>query len=101
MILFNITCHIENNIERQFTKWITEDFLLRIKSNAFVFNAHFFRLLTEIDDQAKSFSFQIIFESMPNYNQFQLEFEDRFVAELQDKFHNKIFTFTTLLEEYK
>lgn len=98
MILFNITCHIEKSINPVFKEWIKSVYLPKLSDNGFVSNATFLKLLTEIDDQTFTYSIQIAFVAMPFYSQFQLENEDVFLQEIQEKFTGKIFTFTTLLE---
>jgi Domain of unknown function (DUF4286) len=99
MILYNITCHIEKNTSSQFTKWVSETFLNKLELNDFVLKAHLFELLIDIDDLAKSYSIQIIFDQMPQYLQFQLENEKTFLEEIKKQFEGKIFTFATLLKQ--
>jgi Domain of unknown function (DUF4286) len=99
MILFNVTCHIEKSINPAFQDWIKSIYLPKLSENGFVSNATFLKLLTEIDDQTFTYSIQIVFEAMPYYAQFQLENEQFFLEEIQQKFVGKIFTFTTLLEK--
>ena len=99
MILFNITCHIEKIINLEFKDWVISSYLPKINEVDFVNNTTFLKLLTEIDDQTFTYSIQISFEAMQYYTQFQLENETKFLEEIQQKFNEKIFTFTTLLEK--
>lgn len=99
MILFNITCHIEKSINKPFIDWIKINYLPKLSDCNFVSNATFLKLLTEIDDQTFTYSIQIVFEALPYYSQFQLENEENFLQEIQQKFTSKIFIFTTLLEK--
>ncbi len=64
----------------------------------FLEDAFLLKLLTEIDDQTNTYSIQIKFKSIIYYQQFQLEFEENILNEIQQKFIGKIFIFPTLLE---
>jgi hypothetical protein len=98
MIIFNITCHIERSIKLPFVAFAKQIVLDgSILGNLFQ-EAIFLRLLTEIDDQTYTYTIQLKFDNLTNYQQFQFEKEDQFLEILQKEFSGKIYTFTTLLE---
>ena len=90
---------IENSSSILFENWVKNSYLPYIKLNSFIKNVYLLELMTEIDDRAKSYSIQMVFESIVYYNQFLLENEEEFVTKIQNQFIGKIFTFSTLLKE--
>lgn len=99
MIIFNITCHIEKAIDNDFITWVSQVLAPQISNSDFVNEVVFLRLITEIDENAMAYTFQIHFKNMVYYNQFQIEEEFKVISKIQNQFSGKIFTFTSLLEK--
>lgn len=101
MIIFNITCHIEQSISQKFEIFYENLITKNQFGESFFSEITLLKLLTEIDDNTHTYSIQLKFEGMPYYQQFMVEKEDHLLAQLQNEFIGKIFTFTTLLQAIK
>lgn len=98
MILYNITYCIEKDIEAPWLQWIRNIYTADVQNTNLVFEHRLLKLLTELDNDGATYSFQCWFKSMEDCEYYQKFFFDNIQYKHYQQFKGKFVEFGTLLE---
>lgn len=99
MILYNVTINISKNREADWLQWMKAEHIPDVMSTGLPTSYKLLRLLTEIDNDASTYTTQYFFSSLAEYEQYESMFALTLQRKLQERFRNEFFAFRTLLEE--
>ncbi len=99
MILYNTTYSVATEIADDWLRWMKRFFVSAAEATELPVSHKILRLLTELDNGGVTYSFQLNFETMKDYNTFQELHADALRQRMQHRFGNQFLSFDTLLEE--
>jgi hypothetical protein len=99
MLLHNITFNVENNIHDQWLNWMRNNFVPAVMATKLPRKSLIMRLLTEIDNNGMTYSFQFYFEEMEDFMSYEMNFRSKIMNDMHQVFQGKYVMFSTLLEE--
>ena len=98
MIIYNVTTHIEKDIEKEWVAHMRETHIPLMLSTGKFREATFTKILSEHAEDGLNFSVQYLCPNKATLDYFMAEEHPRFERQLQDIFGTKALTFTTELE---
>jgi hypothetical protein len=98
MILYSVTINIENEVHDEWLSWMKNNYIPTLVKSGLIVENKILRLLTEVDNEGTTYSFQYYLKEMAHYKQL----ENTLIPDLQNSLYglykNKYVEFTTLLE---
>lgn len=98
MIIYNVTTHIEKDIEKEWVAHMRETHIPLMLSTGKFREATFTKILSEQAEDGLNFSVQYLCPNKATLDHFMTEEHPRFERQLHDLFGTKALTFTTELE---
>ncbi len=101
MILYNVTINIDQEIEKEWIKWMKEVHIPEVMATGIFHENKFFRLLHEVEGGGVNYSVQYFTDSLDKIH----EYQEKHAKVLQEKFKNRYkdryVVFRSLLETVK
>lgn len=98
MILYNTTYSITDEIADDWLRWIKRFYVPAVLATELPIGYKILRLLTELDNGGTTYSVQLNFKSMEDYQTYQMQHADALHQRIQHRFGNQFVSFDTLLE---
>lgn len=98
MILFSITYNVEQEIHQEFLTWMKTFFIVKMKETGLIEDYKILRLLTEIEGQGITYSFQFYLKSMQSYLKYENYHAYDIQGEILKRFNDKCVSFSTILD---
>jgi hypothetical protein len=98
MIIYSVTISIDNEVHDQWFKWMKNNYIPDLLSSGLIVENKILKLLTEVDNQGTTYSFQYYLNNMNDYNQLEHTILPAVQNSLYDLYKNRYVEFTTLLE---
>lgn len=99
MFIYNVTTHVEPNIEKQWLDWMNSDHLPQMLKTGKFKKALIFKIITEDDMGGVSYATQYHCESRIEFERYQKEDADRLKNHTIQRFGEQILSFRTELEQ--
>ncbi|MFC5412912.1 DUF4286 family protein [Larkinella bovis] len=99
MILYNLTVNIDKAVEREWLHWMRTEHQPAVLATGLPLDHKILHLLTEVDNNGATYTFQYSFRSKLDFFRFQKYHSDALLEKLQQRFGNQYVTFQSLLEE--
>ncbi|MFD1140682.1 DUF4286 family protein [Larkinella insperata] len=99
MILYNLTVNIDKGVEREWLKWMRGEHIPAVMATGLPQEYKVLHLLTEIDNNGATYTFQYTFSSKLDFFRFQKYHSDELLGQIQQRYGNQHVTFQSLLEE--
>jgi hypothetical protein len=98
MIIYSVTINIDNKVHDQWLKWMKNNYIPVLLNSGLIIENKILRLLTEVDNEGTTYSFQYYLNSIEDYKQLEHTFLPAIQNSLYDLYKNMYVEFTTLLE---
>ena len=98
MILYNTTYSIADDVAADWLRWMQRFYLPAVQATGLSTGYKMLRLLTELDNGGTTYSVQLDFASMNDYQTYQEQHADALSQRIQHRFSNQLVSFDTLLE---
>ena len=98
MIIYSVTINIDNEVHDQWFKWMRSNYIPSLLNSGLIVENKILRLLTEVDNEGTTYSFQYYLKNMDDYKQLESSFIPALQNSLYDLYQNRYVEFTTLLE---
>lgn len=99
MILHNTTYSIATEVGPDWLHWMKNFQVRAIMATGFPVGHKILRLLTELDNGGVTYSVQLDFSTMADYEAYQQQHADAMQRRVQHRFGGQCVSFDTLLEE--
>lgn len=97
MILYNVTVNIENDVCKEWLKWMQQEHIPEVMATGYFLENKIYKVLVE-EEQGTTFSIQYTCNSIKDLEEYQRLHAQRLQKEHSRKFANKFVAFRTLLE---
>ncbi len=98
MIILNITFNV-NKEATNFLSWMQQHHIPAVMTTKLPSQHKVLRLLTNVDMEGDTYSFQYFFEDMGGCLDFQVMYFDNMIRQIDQHFRGKFVFFDTILEE--
>jgi len=98
MLIYNITYHLECEVEENLLIWINEVYIPEVEKNKAFGNIRFCKLLSHQEDGHAGYTLQWTMESSSDLHHWHLETGVKLNEQLQMIFKNKVYGIPTLME---
>lgn len=98
MYMYNVTVNIENSVHDEWLEWMKQHHIPDVMRTGMFAGNRIMKLLTEIENEGTTYTFQYFFEKMDQYHKYQEVYAPKLQAEHTEKFGGKFVAFRTLLE---
>lgn len=99
MILYNITYNIDQQIEREWLRWMKDEHVPAVVATGLTMQHNTLKLLTEIENSGTTYTFQYWFQTMEDFVTYQSLHQPALQQQVAARYANKYVSFRTLLEE--
>ncbi|MDG1386151.1 MAG: DUF4286 family protein [Flavobacteriaceae bacterium] len=99
MFIYNVTTHVEPNIESRWLEWMNEEHIPQMIQTGKFKKAIIFKVITENDSGGISYATQYHCSDRTAFECYQKEDADRLKKHALDKFGERILSFRTELEQ--
>lgn len=99
MILYNTTYSVASEVAADWLRWMKLFFLPAVMATELPVGHKVLRLLTEVDNGGETYSVQLNFTSMEDYQAYLETHADLLRERIQHRFGNQFVSFDTLLKE--
>lgn len=99
MVIYNITFHVERDIQEEYLVYMKKEFIPRAASCGFLHQPCLRRVMYTPDGEGVSYAIQFQVKNVETLNLWLEQEGNRMHQQLVERFGNKIAGFTTLLEE--
>lgn len=98
MILYNTTYSVANEVAADWLRWMQRFYLPAVQATGLSTGHKILRLLTELDNSGVTYSVQLDFASLNDYQTYQEQYADALCQRIQHRFGNQFLSFDTLLQ---
>lgn len=99
MFIYNVTTHVEPNIEQKWLDWMKEDHLPKMLQTGQFLQAKLFKVITDQDQGGISYATQYHCSTRKEYEDYLALHAPSLRQDAIDRFGNSILAFRTQLEE--
>jgi Domain of unknown function (DUF4286) len=99
MFLYNVTVGIDKDIEKEWLKWIRENYLPAVMATNKFKDSKMYRVVTHDDENSVSYSLQFFTTEIGNVVEYLDAETNGIIEKHRLKFKDKHVVFNTLLEE--
>ena len=100
MIIYNVTCNVENVILQNWLKWMIEIHIPDVMQTGFFLEAHIKKVISSNDDGA-TYAISYSCESMKKLHEYQIKFSDELQSKHIERYGEKVISFRTILESIR
>ena len=97
MIIYNVTCNVEQEISVEWLKWIQEIHLPEVMDTGIFISSQINKILSG-DDGGETYAIAYTCESMKDLHKYQVNFATMLQQKHTDRYGTKVVAFRTLLE---
>lgn len=99
MYIYNVTVHVEPQVEKEWLEWMKEVHLSEMIATGKFIEAKLFKVITDQNQGGVSYATQYLCNSVDQYNAYLVENAAALRQKASDRFGNTILAFRTQLEE--
>lgn len=99
MILHNITFNVDKSVEQEWIAWMKREYVPAALATGLPVDAKMLRLLTEVNSEGVTYTFQCLFNAMEDYLTYQKLYAPRLQQTHHQRYLNQYVSFPTILEE--
>lgn len=96
MIIYNVTCNVEQEISYEWLKWMTEIHIPEVMDTGIFFSSQINKVLS--GDDGETYAIAYTCESMKDLHKYQVNFAPMLQQKHTDRYGTKVVAFRTLLE---
>ena len=100
MIIYNVTCNIEDGVFNDWLEWIEEIYLPEVRNRDFFFDISVNELISS-KDLGRTFAIQFKCKSFSILNEYHNIYQNDIEKEHFNRFNSKVVLFSSILQEYK
>lgn len=100
MIIYNVTCNVEQEISDEWLKWMIEIHIPEVMDTGIFVSVQINKVLS-IDDSGETYAIVYSCESMKDLHKYQVKFAPMLQQKHTDRYGTKVVAFRTLLEEIR
>lgn len=100
MYLSNITFAVSNQHVEYFEIFLKKEIMIFMKGNGLNNEIQTFKLLDKVDENSSNYSFQIFFDTMKDFEDFQAEIFPEILRQIEILFSGHYGYFQTLLQKF-
>ena len=97
MILYNITVILEEGIEREWLIWMQNTHIPEVMATGKFVSQRILKVL-ESPNEGVTYCVQYVADTKELYDSYRVQFEQGFLHTLQNKYPNKLVSFSTIME---
>tara|TARA_B100002019_G_C21179599_1_gene552932 strand:- start:744 stop:1052 length:309 start_codon:yes stop_codon:yes gene_type:complete len=97
MIIYNVTCNVENEILQEWLQWMLEIHIPDVMQTGFFLEANINKVMSSNDDGV-TYAISYSCESIKKLHEYQLKFSDELQRKHTDRYGEKVVSFRTILE---
>ncbi len=97
MIIYNVTCHVEQKISVEWLKWMQEIHIPEVMDTGIFFSSQINKVLSR-DDGGETYAIAYTCESMKDLHNYQINFAPILQQKHTERYGTKVVAFRTLLE---
>jgi hypothetical protein len=97
MILYNITVIIDEGIEREWLLWMQDIHIPEVMATGKFVSQRLLKVL-ESPNEGVTYCVQFVADSKALYDLYRVQSEQTFLSALQNKYPNKLVSFSTIME---
>lgn len=101
MIIFNITYIVEKDIQEEWLTWFEQYLIKKLMKKGGFKSARFSKVLSHPQPDATNYSIQFFSENKEDFHFFLKNEYSKFLADLNQKFQQKVIAFATEMEYLK
>ena len=97
MIIYNVTCNVENEILQDWLQWMVEIHIPDVMQTGFFLEANINKVISSNDD-GTTYAIAYSCESMKKLHEYQLKFSAELQKKHMERYGEKVVAFRTILE---
>ena len=97
MIIYNVTCNVENEILEEWLQWMLETHIPDVMQTGFFLEANINKVISSNDD-GTTYAISYSCENMKNLHEYQLKFSSELQRKHINRYGEKVVSFRTILE---
>lgn len=97
MIIYNVTCNVENEILQDWLKWMVDVHIPDVMQTGFFLEANINKVISSNDD-GTTYAISYSCESMKKLHQYQIKFSSELQKKHIERYGEKVVSFRTILE---
>tara|TARA_X000000368_G_scaffold217440_1_gene171597 strand:- start:45 stop:353 length:309 start_codon:yes stop_codon:yes gene_type:complete len=97
MIIYNVTCNVEQEISAEWLKWMKEIHIPELMDTGIFISSQINKVLSG-DDGGETYAIAYTCESMKDLHKYQVNFAPMLQQKHTDRYGTKVVAFRTLLE---
>ena len=97
MIIYNVTCNVENEILQEWLQWMLEIHIPEVMQTGFFLEANINKVISSNDDGI-TYAISYSCESIKKLHEYQLKFSAELQRKHTDRYGEKVVSFRTILE---
>ena len=97
MIIYNVTCNVENEILKDWLQWMLEIHIPDVMRTGFFLEANINKVISSSDD-GTTYAIAYSCESMKKLHEYQLKFSAELQRKHLERYGKKVVSFRTILE---
>ena len=97
MIIYNVTCNVENEILQDWLQWMVEIHIPDVMHTGFFLEANINKVISSNDD-GTTYAISYSCESIKKLHEYHLKFSDELQRKPIDRYGEKVVSFRTILE---
>jgi len=101
MILYNMTVNIDQDISEEWKAWMHEFYIPGLLTSTLVKDKKFYRLLTEAEGNGETYSLQLFFETMVDFEAYEHQLFNPQLELMYAQYQGKFVEFRSILETVK
>jgi hypothetical protein len=100
MIVYNVTCHLSNELLEEWLTWMKTVHIPEVMQTACFTESKMLRLLNQADDdEGVNIAIQYTAASLADYERYRAEFAPALQQKTKEKYGEQILAYRSLLEE--
>lgn len=98
MILYNITCKVDNEVQEEWRRWMLDDHIPKVLQTGYFIKYKLCRLVSHKEPDETTYAIQYFASDMASLHRYTVQHAPRLQLEHQAKFGQRVVAFRTMLE---
>ncbi len=98
MILYNMTINIDLDIQEDWMAWMQDLYIPGLLTSTMVKDKKFYRLLTEVEGNGPTYSLQLFFDNMEDFEQYDQHVFNPQLELMYAQYQGRFVEFRSILE---